>query len=86
MRQTKALEEERKEAPRRGVRSEVWCVKSRADDKKELGLSVVPINMVFMLPSEFMAPDNGDEKQDLEEAMGQLNLEPVLATFEKSGR
>ena len=81
--QTEALEEERKEAPRRGVRSEVWHVKPRADDKQDSGSSVAPINMVFILPSEFMAPDNDDEKQDLEEAMAQLNLEPILATFEK---
>ena len=40
--------------------------------------------MVFMLPSEFMAPDDDDdEEQDLEEAMAQLNLEPIPATFEK---
>ena len=36
-----------------------------------------------MLPSEFMAPDNGCEEQDLKEAMAQLNLEPIPATFEK---
>ena len=30
--QTEALEEERKEAPRRRVRLEVWCVKPNADD------------------------------------------------------
>jgi hypothetical protein len=30
-----------------------------------------------------MAP-NDDEKQDLEEAMAQLNSEPIPATFEKA--
>ena len=39
--------------------------------------------MVFMLPSEVMALDDDDEGQDLEEAMAQLNLEPMPATFEK---
>jgi hypothetical protein len=39
--------------------------------------------MVFMLPSEFMATDDDCEEQDLEEAMAQLNLEPIPATFEK---
>ena len=39
--------------------------------------------MVFMLPSEFKAPDNDDEKQNLEEAVAQLNLELIPATFEK---
>ena len=43
----------------------------------------MPINMVFMLPSDFMAPDDYCEERDLEEAMAQLNLEPILATFEK---
>ena len=39
--------------------------------------------MIFMLPSEFMAPDDDCEEQDLEEAIAQLNLEPIPATFEK---
>ena len=78
------LAEETKEAlKKKRVRSEVWRVKPRADDKQDSGSSAAPINMVFILPSEFMAPDNDDEKQDLEEAMAQLNLEPVPATFEK---
>jgi len=50
LRQTEALEEERKEAPRRGVRSEVWRVKPRTDDKQQLGSSATPINMVTLLP------------------------------------
>ena len=85
MRQTEALEEdeERKDAPRRGVRSEVWRIKPKADDGQQSGSSAAPINMVFMLPSEFMAPDDDCEEQDLEEAMAQLNLEPIPATFEK---
>ena len=32
---------------------------------------------------EFMAPTDSDEEPGLEEAMAQLALEPVLATFEK---
>ena len=83
MRQVEALEEEREEAHRRGVRSEVWRVKPKADDGQRSGSSAAPINMVFMLPSEFMAPDDDYEEQDLEEAMAQLNLEPIPATFEK---
>ena len=39
--------------------------------------------MVFMMPREFMAPADGDEEPDLEEAMAQLALEPVPATFKK---
>ena len=76
-------EEERKEVPRRRVRSEVWRVKPKADEEQPSGSSAAPINMVFMLPSEFMAADDDCEEQDLEEAMAQLNLEPIPATFEK---
>ena len=83
LRQTEALEEERKEAPRRGVRSEIWRVKPKADEGQQSGSSASPINMVFMLPSEFMAPDDDCEEQDLEEAMAQLNLESIPAMFEK---
>ena len=39
--------------------------------------------MVFMLSSEFMAPGSGEDELDLEEAVDQLTLEPVPATFEK---
>ena len=82
--QTELLEEERKEAPKKkGFRSEVWRVKPKADDQQGPGSSAAPVNMVFMLPSEFMAPDNNDERQSLEEAVAQLNLEPIQSTFEK---
>jgi hypothetical protein len=43
----------------------------------------VPINVVFIMPKEFMAPDDEDHERKLEEAMAQLNLEPLPATFEK---
>ena len=39
--------------------------------------------MVFIMPKEFMAPDDEDQEPKLEEAMAQLNLEPLPATFEK---
>ena len=84
MRQTELLEEERKEAPKKkGVRSEVRRVKSKADDRQNPWSSVAPDNMVFMLPCEFMAPDSDDERQSLEEVVAQMNLEPIPATFEK---
>ena len=82
--QTELLEEERKEAPKKkGFRSEVWRVKPKADDQQGPRSSAALVNMVFMLPSEFMAPDNNDERQSLEEAVAQLNLEPIQSTFEK---
>ena len=39
--------------------------------------------MVFIMPKEFMVPDDEDLELELEEAMAQLNLEPLPATFEK---
>ena len=39
--------------------------------------------MVFIMPKEFKALDDEDQEPELEEAMAQLNLEPVLAMFEK---
>ena len=39
--------------------------------------------MVFIMPKEFMAPGDKDHEPELEEAMTQLNLEPLPATFEK---
>jgi len=78
------LEEEKKESlKKKGVKPEVWRVKPGADDRQDPGSSAAPVNMVFMLPSEFMAPDSDDEKQSLEEVVAQLNLEPILASFEK---
>jgi len=39
--------------------------------------------MVFVMPKEFMAPDDEDQEPELEEAVVQLNLEPLPTTFEK---
>ena len=84
LRQTELLEEEGKDAPKKkGVKAEVWHIKPRADDRQDPGSSAAPINKVFILPSEFMAPDSDDEKQSLEEVVAQLNLEPIPTTFEK---
>jgi len=45
------LEEERKKAPKKkGVKSEVWRIKPRADDWQDPGSSAAPVNMVLMLP------------------------------------
>jgi hypothetical protein len=49
LRQTEALEEERKETPKRGVRSEVWRVKPKADDGPQSGSSAAPDNIATML-------------------------------------
>ena len=47
--QTEALEEERKEAPRRRIISEVWRVKPKADDGQQSGSSDAPVNIATML-------------------------------------
>jgi len=76
------LEEEQEQTfSQKGVKSQVWRVKPKADDEQCPSSLAVVINMVFMLPMQFMAPS--DEEPELEEAMAQLALEPVTATFEK---
>ena len=49
LRQTEALEEERKEAPRRKVRSEVWRVKPKDDDWQQSESSATPVDIATML-------------------------------------
>ena len=50
MRQTEALEEEERiEAPRRGVRSEVWHVKPKADEGQQSESSATSVNVTSML-------------------------------------
>ena len=51
LRQTEALEEdeERRDAPRRGVRSEVWRIKPKADDGQQSGSSATTVNIDTML-------------------------------------
>ena len=59
--QTELLEEERKEAPKKKEdKSEVWRVKQKDDDRQGPGSSTAPVYMVFMLPSEFVAPNSDD--------------------------
>ena len=53
----------------KGVKTQVWRVKPSADDRQDPGSSTTPINMVFMLPREFMASENDEEEPELEEAM-----------------
>jgi len=77
--QLEIIEEEQEQTlGKKGVKSQVWHVKPKADDEKDSKSSTVPINMVFIMPKEFMAPAGKDEEPELEEDMAQLNLEPVL--------
>jgi hypothetical protein len=41
------------------------------------------INMVFMLPMEFLAPSNDEEEVVLSDQVAQLTLDPMMAVFEK---
>ena len=51
-------------------------------DHKEKGPSV-DVNMLFMLPMEFLAPSSDDEEINLSDQMAQLALDPMMAIFEK---
>jgi len=42
------------------------------------------VNMVFMLPMEFLAPSSDDEELDFSDQIAQLALDPMTAIFEKS--
>ena len=49
LRQTELPEEEREEAlKKKGVKSQVWRIKPRADDRQDPGSSAAPVNMVLM--------------------------------------
>ena len=84
LRQLEIIEEEQElTLNKKGVKSQVWRAKSRVDDDQDSGSSATLINMVFIMPKEFMAPRDEDCQPELEEAMAQLNLEQLPATFEK---
>jgi len=51
-------------------------------DRKGKGPSA-DINMVFMLPMEFLAPFGDDEEINFPDQIGQLALDPMTAMFEK---
>ena len=70
LRQLEIIEEEQEQTlSKKGVKTQVWRAKSRADGAQDSGSSAAPINMVFIMPKEFMAPDDEDHEPKLEEAM-----------------
>jgi hypothetical protein len=75
-------QEERRTLEKKKVKSQVWCAKPRADGAGT-SKSGANINMVFILPMEFMAPASDGEVSDMEGGMAQLALDPMPATFEK---
>ena len=63
LRQLEIIEEKQEQILRKkGIRSQVWRAKPRADSDQNSGSSAAPINMVFIMPKEFMVPDNEDHK------------------------
>jgi hypothetical protein len=54
---------------KKGIKSQVWHAKPRADSDQDSGSSAAPINMVFIVPKEFMSPCDEDHGPELEEAM-----------------
>ena len=63
LRQLEIIEEEREQILRKkGIKSQVRRVKPRADSGQDSGSSAAPINMVFIMPKEFMAPDHEDHE------------------------
>ena len=76
-------EEQELTMKKKEVKSQVWRAKSRANGDQDSESSAAPINMVFIMPKEFMAPCDEDHEPELEEDMAQLNLEPLPVTFEK---
>jgi hypothetical protein len=63
--QLEIIEEEQEQTlNKKGVKSQVWRVKPKTDDEQDSGSSVVTINMIFIMPKEFMAPDDKDEEQN----------------------
>jgi len=51
-------------------------------DHNEKGPSA-DVNMVFMLPMEFLASSNDDEETNISDQIAQLALDPMMAVFEK---
>jgi hypothetical protein len=70
-------EEDKRTLSKKGFKSHAWRIKPKADDQQDSSSSAAPINMVFMMPREFMASADSDEESELEEALAQLALEPV---------
>jgi len=60
---------------------ELWSVWGSAAIRSQAGPSA-DVNMVFMLPMEFLAPSSDDELE-FSDQIAQLALDPMTAIFEK---
>jgi hypothetical protein len=82
LRQLEQQEEaERHVLDKKKIQSKVWCSNPKADDGKD-DKPQSDMNMVVLLPKEFMAPADSDVF-DEEHGMALLTLEPTQAIFEK---
>jgi len=60
------IEEEQEQIlNKKGVKSQVWRVKPKAANEQDSGSSAAPVNMVFIMPKEFMLPVSSDEELEL---------------------
>jgi len=75
------LQRERREKLSKGVNSGQSGDQQQSDPKVK-GPSA-EVNMVFMLPMEFLAPSSDDEELDFSNQIAQLALDPMTAIFEK---
>jgi len=75
------LQWERHEELSRGENSAKSGDRQQSDPKGK-GPSA-DVNMVFMLPMEFLAPSSDDEELDFPDQIAQLALDPMTAIFEK---
>ena len=79
--QKRRLQHERREKLNKGEDSGQSGVQQQPDPKGK-GPSA-DVNMIFMLPMEFLAPSSDDEELDFSDQIAQLALDPMTAIFEK---
>jgi len=79
--QKRRLQRERREELRKGENSSQSGDQQQPDPKGK-GPSA-DVNMVFMLPMEFLAPPNDEEELGFSDQIAQLALDPMTAIFEK---
>jgi len=79
--QKRRLQRERREELSKGENSAKSEDRQQPDPKGK-GPSE-DVNMMFMLPIEFLAPSSDDEEVDFSDQIAQLALDPMTAIFEK---
>jgi len=79
--QKRRLQRERREELSKGENSAKFEDQQQLDPKGKGPLA--DVNMVFMLPMEFLAPSSDNEEEDFSDQIAQLALDPMTAIFEK---